>query len=89
MIGWIIMQTGLMKGHHINQSAFLCRMFDQLVNPILSYGCQVWGPDVCLNALAMKDVLNRIEVVQDGVHIDFLRRIGGLPSSSPLWILFK
>lgn len=79
----------LMKSHHINQSAFLCRMFDQLVNPILSYGCQVWGPDVCINALAMKDVLNRIRVVQEGVHIDFLRRIGGLPSSSPLWILFK
>jgi hypothetical protein len=79
----------LMKGHHINQSAFLCRMFDQLVNPVLSYGCQVWGPDVCITALSANNVLNRSKVVQEGVHIDFLRRIGGLPSSSPLWILFK
>jgi hypothetical protein len=79
----------LLKGHHINQSAFMCRMFDQLVNPVLSYGCQVWGPDVCHNALSLKDIINRSKVVQEGVHIDFLRRVGGLPSSSPLWILFK
>jgi hypothetical protein len=64
-------------------------MFDQLVNPVLTYGCQVWGPDVCHDALSLKDVINRTKVVQEGVHIDFLRRVGGLPSSSPLWILFK
>ncbi len=29
----------MLKGHHINQSAFMCRMFDQLVNPVLSYRC--------------------------------------------------
>lgn len=83
----------LMNGHHINQSAFLCRIFDQLVKPVLGYGCQVWGPDV-FNDMWKKDdrkdnIINRKKNPLEGIHIDFLRRLGGLPSSSPLWILFR
>jgi hypothetical protein len=35
-----------MKAHHNNQSSFPCKLFDQLVHPALSYGCQVWGPNL-------------------------------------------
>jgi hypothetical protein len=78
----------LMRKHHINQSAFLCRMFDQLVEPVLSYGCHVWGPDIFHTQLQIDTIFNRHRNPAEAVHIDFLRLIGGLPPSSPLWILF-
>jgi len=78
-----------MQGHYINQSAFLCRIFDQLVKPVLSYGCQIWGPDVFCDHLDDHSILSRRKNPLEGVHIDFLRLLGGLPPSSPLWILFN
>jgi len=78
----------LMRKHHINQSAFLCRMFDQIVEPVLSYGCHVWGPDIFHKQLQVDTIFNRNRNPAEAVHIDFLRLIGGLPPSSPLWILF-
>jgi len=79
-----------MKAHYINQSAFLCKLFDQLVYPVLSYGCQVWGPDLLRDRYNSTDtILNRRKNPLEGVHIDFLRYIGGLPSSCSLWLLFK
>ena len=35
---------GRTRALHLNQSDLLCRLFDQLIEPGLSYGCQVWGP---------------------------------------------
>jgi hypothetical protein len=34
------------RTHYLNQFDIRCRMFDILVEPCLSYGCQVWGPSV-------------------------------------------
>jgi hypothetical protein len=73
------------EGKGIQQSAFLCRMFDMLVGPVLSYGCQIWGP--CLHgALTHKRIVSRSHVPAEGVHLDFLRQLGGLPSSSSCWV---
>jgi sorting nexin-29 len=35
-----------LRQHHISQFDLRCRMFDVLVEPVLSYGSQVWGPDM-------------------------------------------
>jgi len=78
-----------MKGHFINQSAFLLRMFDQLVKPVLSYGCQIWGPDVLHDRLDIEQIICRYKNPLEAVHIDFMRYLGGLPKSSPLWILYN
>ena len=78
-----------MKRHFINQSSFLFRMFDQLVEPVLSYGCQIWGPDVFHDKLDIQHVISRAKNPQEGVHIDFMRYLGGLPSSCPLWIIYN
>lgn len=72
------------KKSHISQSDFQIRLFKVLVEPVLSYGCQVWGPDVCLAGITnLKDMLN---VPQEKVQLNFLRILGGLPSSACKWV---
>lgn len=76
----------------INQPDFTCRMFDLLVRPIMSYGCQVWGPDLyqgcTLQAGAMLTP-DRRDVPAEGVQLDFLRMMAGMPASAHIWTLFK
>lgn len=47
-----------------------CMLFDTLVKPVLSYGCEVWGVDV----------LARADCSSERVHRWFCRRIQGLPT---------
>ena len=35
-----------LRQHHFSQFDLRCRMFDVLVEPVLSYGSQIWGPDM-------------------------------------------
>ena len=50
-----------------------CRLFDALVVPVLSYGCEIWG------TYSENDHLRRLE----RVHTQFLRGMLGLPISTP------
>ena len=45
---------GRVRALHIDQSDIICRLFDQLVEPVLSFGCQIWGPAVIERALTPK-----------------------------------
>jgi hypothetical protein len=56
---------------HLAQPAFKLRVFDAIVEPVLSYGCQVWGPWVW----NLRDPLN---VAAESVHIDFMRIMAGV-----------
>jgi len=69
----------------LDQSALLCRLFDGVVEPILSYGCQIWGPAVCAERMSSLHALDRKFNPGDAVHIDFLRCLGGLPPCSHKW----
>jgi hypothetical protein len=69
----------------ITQSALLCRLFDAVVDPVLSYGCQVWGPKVCERLLTPATALDRKHNPGDAAHIDFLRMAAGLPTFSHKW----
>jgi hypothetical protein len=53
------------------------------VEPVLSYGCQVWAPSLCCDRLDFSKALDRQFNPAEGVHLDFLRYLGGLPNSSP------
>jgi len=69
----------------VDQSALLCTLFDALVDPILSYGCQIWGPSVCTQLLSHVHAVDRTRCPAEGVHIDFLRQACSLPESSHKW----
>jgi len=54
----------------IRDPALQCKLFDTLVLPILSYGCEVWGVDTKSSAAA------------EALHRDFLRRLLGVRKST-------
>lgn len=72
---------------HIQQTAFKCRLFDVLVEPVLSYGCHVWGPDLCMARFdnPMSTVRNPLEAA----HIFFLRHMAGVGSRVHLASLYR
>jgi hypothetical protein len=75
-----------LKAAGISQSAFSTRLFGVLVEPVLSYGCQVWGPDLFAKGLDHGVTLdNPLEQVQ----VDFLRIISGVPKAAHRWALLR
>ena len=54
----------------IQDPALQCKLFDTLVLPILSYGCEVWGVDTKCGAAA------------EALHREFLRRLLGVRKST-------
>ena len=54
---------------HITDARLQCSVFDTLVKPVLSYGCEIWAVQ------AENKDLKQLE----GLHIKFLRSILGLP----------
>ena len=61
----------------ITQFNFKCRIFDVLVEPILSYGCQVWGPDVFVSKVASTKPYTTWSNAEK-VHISYLRTMAGV-----------
>jgi hypothetical protein len=75
-----------LKAARISQSAFQVRLFNVLVEPVLSYGCQVWGPDMVGGSLHLNALLDNR---QESVQIDFLRIISGLPKAVKRPVLLR
>jgi hypothetical protein len=75
-----------LKTARISQSAFQVRLFNVLVEPVLSYGCQVWGPDVLKGSLSLNALLSN---PQELVLVDFLRIISGLPKAVKRSVLLR
>ena len=71
--------------HHITQPAFKLRLFDILVDePVLSYGCQVWGPEACY-----KQLDTPVGKAADKVHLEYLRHLAGVGKSTPSRMLLR
>ena len=52
----------------LRQGGFLCRMFNTLVEPVLSFGCQVWGPGTfCRLGNPLGDMVHQVQLVFSGV----------------------
>jgi Reverse transcriptase (RNA-dependent DNA polymerase) len=61
----------------ITQFDMKCRIFDRLVEPVMSYGSQIWGPDV-FDSKVTSDVAYSQWSAADKVHISYLRRMAGV-----------
>ena len=68
-----------LRAAHISQSEFQVRLFGVLVEPVLSYGCQVWGPDMFGGSLHPDKWL---DAPQEAVQLHFLRFLCGLPKAA-------
>ncbi len=64
------------RASSLRQPDLLCRLFSNLVEPVISYGCQVWGPEY----------FNKLDGpwgdAMHGVHTVFLRMLCGVGPST-------
>ena len=65
----------------ITQFDLKCRVFDRLVEPIMSYGSQIWGPDIFASKVASDKSYSQW-CAADKVHISYLRRMAGVGNVS-------
>lgn len=77
-----------LKSRKIHIPAFKCRIFDALVRPVLSYGCQIWGPDMLFD-MDLQKTLSAQHNPLEAVHINFLRMTSGLGKNVYSWALLK
>jgi hypothetical protein len=68
-----------LKRQYITQFEFKCRMFDILVEPIMSYGSHVWGPDLFHDCLFSSQPTGS---KADGVHLTFTQFMTGVSKST-------
>ena len=61
----------------LKQPAFLCRLFRLLVAPVISHGCQVWGPEAAVGKLD-----HPCDAEASKVQLSFLRVFAGLGKSA-------
>lgn len=80
------------RQHYLVQPDFKLRMFDVLVEPVLSYGCQIWGPEIFCSKLQkpqnLQDPVNpqrpfmdlpkTLNLAAEKVHLSYLRIMSGV-----------
>ena len=74
----------LLTSAHMVQPDFKLRLFDILVEPVLSYGCQVWGPEIFAGKLR-----NPLNLPSEKVHTNYLRIMAGVGSGADKVMLMR
>jgi hypothetical protein len=77
----------LLRLHHISQGDLRMRMFDILVDPVLSYGAHIWGPSMCHKWLT--DAYAGRACEADDVHFLFLRELYGAHRTASRDVLLR
>jgi hypothetical protein len=72
------------RQHHIMQPDFKLRLFDILVEPVLSYGCQIWGPEIFAGKLN-----NFLVIPSEKVHLSYLCIMAGVGSGVDMIMLMR
>jgi hypothetical protein len=77
----------LLRLHHITQCDMRMRMFDIMVEPVVSYGAHIWGPALCAKFLTNN--YTRPHCAGDDVHFMFLRELYGAHRSASRDVLLR
>ena len=77
----------LLRQHHLTQFDMRCRMFDVLVEPVMSYAAHIWGPRLCAKWLLPRS--DGQSSGPDTVHFWFLRWVYGVGKSACKEVLLK
>jgi hypothetical protein len=77
----------LLRLHHITQCDMRMRMFDIMVEPVVSYGAHIWGPALCAKLLTNN--YTRPHCAGDDVHFMFLRELYGAHCSASRNVLLR
>lgn len=75
------------RKQRITQYDMKCRMFDVLVEPVMSYASHVWGPELLSRELFKP--ANQRNDAADKVHLAFLRAITGTGKRSRIDVLLR
>jgi hypothetical protein len=74
------------RQQHITQFDMKCRLFDALVEPVLSYASHVWGPELFSGGKLVAMVRPS---KSDKVHTDYLRMMAGAGKSTCTDVLLR
>jgi hypothetical protein len=74
------------RQQRLTQFDIKCRLFDALVEPILSYGSHVWGPDM-FGGVPFRT--KPCDNSADRVHLAFLRHMTGCGKSTSIDVLLR
>jgi hypothetical protein len=77
----------LLRLHHITQCDMRMRMFDIMIEPIISYGAHIWGPALCSKFLTNSYTTSHC--AGDGVHFMFLRELYGAHRTASRDVLLR
>jgi hypothetical protein len=78
---------GRFRKERITQYDMKCRMFDIMVEPVMSYACHVWGPELFCGGLHRRPGLR--QCAADKVQLAFLRYMTGVGSSTSIDVLMR
>jgi hypothetical protein len=78
---------GRFRKRRITQYDMKCRMFDIMVEPVMSYASHVWGPELCHAGLFRR--LGWRMSAADKVHLAFLRYMTGTGKRSSVDVLMR
>jgi hypothetical protein len=78
---------GRFRRQRITQYDMKCRMFDIMVEPVMSYGAHVWGPELCHAGLLRRTGWQTCAA--DKVHLAFLRFMTGTGKRASVQVLMR
>jgi hypothetical protein len=74
---------GLVKKQDFYAPELQLRLFDTLVQPVMSYGCQIWGADYVMHKKPHAALDNKLQ----RIHLNYLRLISGASKHVPNMVL--
>jgi hypothetical protein len=78
---------GRFRKGRITQYDMKCRMFDIMVEPVMSYASHVWGPELCHKKLRMSSYEQ--PCAAEKVHLAFLRYMTGTSKGTSIHVLMR